>query len=172
MTSSRRRAFVVLALLSVVPVGASSHRQNAQPSPVKPAVLLDILRSELDRNVDVLRKEPVPPYFVVYTVSDILSTELAASFGAIVIDGDSHTRTLGVDVRTGDYSLDNTHEIRGEPAPPTGLGRTAVPLTDSAPGVDVAAWLATDRGVPPVGGAAGAGQDEPRRQGEGGRPGA
>ena len=91
------------------------------------------------------QKQPVPPYFLAYTVSEVRSTELAASFGAMVVDNDNHSRTLGVDVRTGDYSLDNTHEIRGEPAPPTGLGRSAIPLTDSAPGVGVAAWLATDR---------------------------
>jgi predicted Zn-dependent protease len=145
MFRRRLRACVVLALLCLVPVGATSRREAAQPAPVKPAVLLDILRSELDRNVDVLKKEPVPPYFVAYTVSDVRSTELAAAFGAMVVDNDSQARTLGVDVRTGDYALDNTHEIRGEPAPPTGLGRSAIPLTDSAPGVGVAAWLATDR---------------------------
>ncbi|MCK7506052.1 MAG: hypothetical protein MZV70_19575 [Desulfobacterales bacterium] len=90
-------------------------------SAANPAALLDILRTEMDRNVAVLRKEPVPPYFMAYTVSEVRSTELAASFGAMVVDNDSHLRTLGVDIRTGDYALDNTHEIRGEPAPPTGL---------------------------------------------------
>jgi predicted Zn-dependent protease len=145
MNRRRSCACVVLALFCLVPVGAASQRGAVQPPVARAADLLDILRTELNRNVDVLRKEPVAPYFVAYTVSDVQSTELAASFGAMVVDGDSHARTLGVDVRTGDYGLDNTHEIRGEPAPPTGLGRSAIPLTDSAQGVGVAAWLATDR---------------------------
>ena len=93
----------------------------------------------------MLKKEQVPPYFVAYTVYDVQSSQMAAAFGAVVADIDARSRQLGVDVRTGDYSLDNTHEVRGEPAPPAGLGRSAVPLTDSAPGVGMAAWLATDR---------------------------
>ena len=150
MNRRRLRLCVVLALVGLVPVGAATQRSApASPAPGSAAVsstaLLDILRTEMDRNVEVLKKEPVPPYFMAYTVSEVRSTELAASFGAMVVDNDSQSRTLGVDIRTGDYALDNTHEIRGEPAPPTGLGRSSIPLTDSAPGVGVAAWLATDR---------------------------
>lgn len=150
MIRRRLRLCVLLAFVGLLPVGAATQRSApAAPAPgsaaVNPAALLDILRTEMDRNVEVLKKEPVPPYFMAYTVSEVRSTELAASFGAMVVDNDSHSRTLGVDIRTGDYALDNTHEIRGEPAPPTGLGRSAIPLTDSAPGVGVAAWLATDR---------------------------
>lgn len=110
-----------------------------------PVGLLDILQAELARNVAVLQKEAVPPYFVAYTVNEDQGTEIAASFGAVMADVDSHYRTLGVDVRAGDYALDNTREVRGESAPPSGLGRTQIPLTDSDPGVSIAAWLATDR---------------------------
>ncbi|HEX7487137.1 MAG TPA: metallopeptidase TldD-related protein [Vicinamibacterales bacterium] len=145
MTRSRARACVVLALVGLVPVGASSQRSAQVSAGASSAALLDILQSELQRNVEVLKKEPVPPYFVAYTVYDTQSSQMAGSFGAIVADLDNHSRTLGVDVRTGDYALDNTHEIRGDPAPPAGLGRSAIPLTDSKPGVGVAAWLATDR---------------------------
>ncbi len=145
MSRRRLRLCVVLALLGLVPVGAVSDRGGSQAPAAGSPVLLDILKSELARNVAVLEREPVPPYFVAYTVYDVQSTELGASFGAMVVDNDSRLRTFGVDVRTGDYSFDNTHEIRGEPAPPTGLGRSSIPLSDSAPGVTVAAWLATDR---------------------------
>jgi predicted Zn-dependent protease len=144
MTRSRIRACVVLALVALVPVGASSQRPPASGA-TRSVALLDILQSELHRNVEVLKKEPVPPYFVAYTVYDTQSSQVVASFGAVVADIDNHSRTFGVDVRTGDYALDNTREIRGEPAQPAGLGRSAIPLTDSAPGIGVAAWLATDR---------------------------
>jgi predicted Zn-dependent protease len=138
-------AFAAVIIASLVPLGASPSRGSGAPGSVSPSPLLDILQAELTRNVDVLKKQPVPPYFVSYAVYDTQSSQLEASFGAVVADIDNHTRTLGVDVRTGDYALDDTHEIRGEPAPPPGLGRAMVPLTDSAPGIDVAAWQATDR---------------------------
>ncbi len=145
MSRRHLRLSLVLALIGLVPVGAVSERSGGQAAGARPVALLDILQAELARNVEVLGKEPVPPYFMAYTVYDVQTTELGASFGAMIADNDGRSRTFGVDVRTGDYSLDNTHEVRGEPAPPTGLGRSAIPLADSAPGVGVAAWLATDR---------------------------
>jgi predicted Zn-dependent protease len=112
---------------------------------VSSTALLDILQAELNRNVEVLQKQPVPPYFVSYSVYDMQSTQVDASFGAVVADIDNHARTFDADVRTGSYALDNTHELRGDAAPPAALGRALIPLTDSAPAVDVAAWQATDR---------------------------
>jgi predicted Zn-dependent protease len=148
MTRPRVRAcvaFVVFVIAGFVPIGASPAPGSAPAiAPPSPA-LLDILQTELTRNVEALKKQPVPPYFVAYTVYDSQSSQIEAAFGAIVADLDNHNRTFGVDVRTGDYALDNTHEIRGEPAPRAALGRTMIPLTDSAPGVDMAAWQATDR---------------------------
>jgi predicted Zn-dependent protease len=145
MIRSRLRAFLVFAVVGVGSVGASPQPATPPTAGAASGALLDILQSELARNVEALGKEPVPPYFVAYTVYDTRSSQMAASFGAIVADIDNHSRTLAVDVRTGDYTLDNTHEIRGEPAPPAGLGRMAIPLTDSGPGVAMAAWQATDR---------------------------
>jgi predicted Zn-dependent protease len=145
MTRTHVRACVVLVLVGLLPVGTSSQRSAPAPAAASSAGLLDILQSELSRNVEVLKKEPVPPYFVAYTVYDTQSSQMAASFGAVVADVDNHSRTFGVDVRTGDYALDNTREIRGDPAPPAGLGRSSIPLTDSEPGVRMVAWAATDR---------------------------
>ena len=147
MTRSRARALFVsasIALLTLVPLGAAP--QNVKPPVVaSSAALLDILRAEMTRNMAVLEKQPVPPYFLAYSVNETRSSQMSASFGALTGDLDNQARTLGVDVRTGDYALDNTREIRGEPAPPAGIGRATIPLTDSAPGVAVAAWSATDR---------------------------
>ena len=154
MTRPRVRAcvaFAVFVFAGLVPLGASSPRGHAAPGPASSAAaapspaLLDILQAELTRNMTVLKTQPVPPYYVSYTVYDSQSSQLDASFGAVVADADDHTRTFGVDVRTGDYALDDTHEIRGDPAPPAALGRAVLPLTDSAPAIDVAAWQATDR---------------------------
>jgi predicted Zn-dependent protease len=142
MTRPRVRALFVSALitlLTLVPLGASTQRTPSS------AALLDVLDAEMKRNLAVLQKQPVPPYFLAYSVYETRSSQLSASFGALMTDMSSQARTFGVDIRTGDYDLDNTREIRGEPAPPAGIGRAAVPLTDSQPGVAVAAWSATDR---------------------------
>jgi predicted Zn-dependent protease len=139
MNRSRGPLLVLVLLFALCP--SRTAPLGAAPS----ASLADILQAELARNVAVLQKEPVPPYFVSYAVYDTRSIQMAASFGGIVADLDSRNRSLSVDVRTGEYGLDNTHEIRGEAAAPPSLGRATVPLTDSDAGVAVAAWRTTDR---------------------------
>jgi predicted Zn-dependent protease len=146
MRGPRVRPLLVSALFVVIclsPVGAAPRRPAPPVSPTAP--LLDILQAELNRNLGVLQQQRVPPYFVAYSVYESRSSQLTASFGAMTADLDDQGRTFAVDVRTGDYALDNTREVRGEPAAPAGIGRAVVPLTDSEPGVALAAWGATDR---------------------------
>ena len=66
------------------PVGRNSHcalpcalRAQSQPA------VLSILQSELSRNVDVLKQQPVPAYYAAYTLYDSRSTQILASVGAI-----------------------------------------------------------------------------------------
>jgi predicted Zn-dependent protease len=157
MPLSRRTLFVVASVVALValtagPRGADTPVARLQVGGRRPAgslpssaTLLDILEGEMKRNLAVLEKQPVPPYFISYTVHESRSAQLSASFGALTADQDGHSRTFGVDVRTGSYDLDNTREIRGEPAPPAGLGRAAIPLSDSQAGISMTAWAATDR---------------------------
>src|SRR5262245_10370151 len=70
--------------------------------------LLGILQSELQRNFDGLKGQPAPPYFVSYSVHDTRTTRINASFGAIDRSDDSRARFGSVEVRVGDYALDNT----------------------------------------------------------------
>ena len=78
-------------------------------------VLLDILIDELDREMTALQAEETPPYFISYSVSDVHSTRVSASFGSLTHSNSSDSRLLSVMVRIGDYTLDNTHEVRGDP---------------------------------------------------------
>ena len=51
-----------------------------------------------------------------------------------------------VEVRVGDYALDNTHPIRGEGGgAPTRVGRVSLPLTDDEKPIQLALWRSTDR---------------------------
>ena len=107
-------------------------------------VLLDILQAELERNLEVLVKEPVPPYFLSYAVNDRQTMTLSASFGSLVTSNENRTRTLDVDVRVGSYDQDSTHQLRGDrPAPrPT---FTRMPLDTDEGAVRTVLWRTTDR---------------------------
>ena len=95
--------------------------------------LLTFLQSELLRNAQVLQKQAVPAYFVSYTVHDERSTRIVASFGALQRSDDGRSRIASVQVRVGDYLVDNTHPIRGEfGQSPSGLMRMSSAGTGSS----------------------------------------
>jgi len=107
---------------------------------------LDILQSELQRNFQVLSKEQTPAYYIAYTVADQRSAQIAASFGALQRSGESRSRFATVEVRVGDYTLDNTHPIRGDArvAAPR-VNQALLPLTDDEQPIRQALWTTTDR---------------------------
>ncbi|HET9468541.1 MAG TPA: metallopeptidase TldD-related protein [Vicinamibacterales bacterium] len=111
----------------------------------KPAIVT-ILQSELSRNVSVLKQQPVPAYYTAYTLHDSRSTQILASFGAIDRSDESRQRFATVEVRVGDYQLDNTHPIRGDVrALSPRLIQVSLPLTDDEKPIRLALWRATDR---------------------------
>src|SRR5204863_2470330 len=60
------------------------------------------------------KKQPTPPYFLSYEIIEIENTTIAGSFGVLVASSAANrTRYLGIDLRVGDYMLDNTRPIRG-----------------------------------------------------------
>jgi TldD protein len=123
------------------PGHAPEARQRTAGAPI-----LGILQSELRRNLDILRKDATPAYFIGYTVHDDRSTQIIASFGALDRTDESRGRFGTVEVRVGDYTLDNTHPIRGEGGGGgPRIGRISLPLTDDDKPVKLAFWRATDR---------------------------
>jgi predicted Zn-dependent protease len=108
--------------------------------------VVGILQAELQRNFSILNKEPTPTYFLGYTVHDERSSTLVASLGALERTDESRGRFATVEVRVGDYALDNTHPLRGDGGgvnPRT--GRVSLPLTDDEKPIQLALWRATDR---------------------------
>ena len=78
------------------------------------------------------------------------SAYVRASFGALVGRNQQRSRSAVVDVRVGDYALDNTREIRGDMTGGfRGFSRTALPLPgpqgEPADAVRAVLWRATDR---------------------------
>jgi predicted Zn-dependent protease len=117
--------------------------QNAKPSPI-----LATLKAELDRSLQTLKSQPVPPYFLSYEITDDQVVEVNASFGEITSSVRSRSRQLDIDLRVGDSHLDNTHLVA------TGFpefnflerfGFIQVPLEDSPEALRSIIWYNTDR---------------------------
>ncbi len=76
--------------------------------------LLDILAGELALSMDkLIGPDGTKPYYLQYWVTDQQTVNVSATLGSLAGEGESHTRLLDVDLRCGDYALDNTHQIRG-----------------------------------------------------------
>lgn len=104
-----------------------------------------ILQSELQRNFQVLSKQETPAYFMSYTLHDTRTANLSASVGALQRSDEFRSRFATVEVRVGDYFLDNTHPIRGDRTAGPRVSQVALPLTDEEQPIRLALWRATDR---------------------------
>src|SRR5579872_4296994 len=140
----KKSTLILLFVVLELAVGSALQRGEGATAPGP----LGVLHSELERNFQILKKEPVPAYFVSYTLHDQQITRLVASFGTLEQSDAAHNRAASVEVRVGDYELDNTHPIRGETsgASPR-IARVAIPLTDDARPIQLALWRATDRAL-------------------------
>lgn len=99
------RALAVLFCLAAGPAGAAL---AAAPPPADP-VLLQAMKAEIGRSLERLRLEQMEgPYFVEYAVDDLETMNLAASFGALLAVQRERARPLRVEVRVGNYELDNS----------------------------------------------------------------
>ncbi|HYD16372.1 MAG TPA: hypothetical protein VEB03_00040, partial [Candidatus Nanoarchaeia archaeon] len=105
-----------MAAASLLVPRAFAQQTPAPPSPVVSQIdagdeVLRSLRKELTRSFTTLSKEKVPPYFISYQLTDNRAVMVTSSFGAITTSDDSTTRHLDIDLRVGEYKLDNTHSI-------------------------------------------------------------
>ena len=132
------RALVCISLL--IPAATA---QKTTPGPV-----LQALDEELKRAFDVLKQKGNPaPYFIGYSVSEMESVDIDASLGALRSSQTSLTRLLDIDVRVGDYQLDNTHQIRGQRGTTSGPSFSypvLMPVDNDIDALKSVVWLETD----------------------------
>jgi hypothetical protein len=107
------------------------------------------MRDELDRSMKQLRLESLNrPYFIAYRVSDQTSSSMAAVLGSLTSSEQHHVRLLTVEVRVGDYTLDNTNFLSfhfGAAGVVRAFGNTVqLPLEDDYKEIRRQIWLATD----------------------------
>ena len=108
------------------------------------SAMFEALAGELQRSMRALGEAPSPPYFLSYEATEKQTAFAAAAFGHITGSRERRRRYLDVDLRVGDYALDNTRPLRG------GRGRAPrsgarLPLDDDVDAIRAVAWLETDR---------------------------
>ena len=124
-------------------------KAGAAEKPIAKGAVLKALEEEMQRAKQILaQKGSPPPYFIGYQVTEIQSTTIAATRGALRSSDTNRFRFLDVDVRVGAYDLDNTHQIRGQRVPfeASALAPpTAIPIEDDVDAIKSVIWLETDR---------------------------
>jgi TldD protein len=110
----------------------------------KPFALLPAMKAELDRSMKKLGTLDPPAYFIGYTITDSQRATVSGSNGALLQSEEGRNRWLEVEVRTGNYDLDNTHKVDGK-QPPSGGPGTNAPLDDDPDVLRRAVWLETDK---------------------------
>lgn len=108
--------------------------------------LTDILKEELNRNFEALKKEKTAPYYMSYRVNDVRTYNIETSFGQITKSGWTHNRRLCIHVRVGNNKIDNNHPIKGEDYGwfdwDNGID---IPIDNVAEGIKQVLWKETDK---------------------------
>lgn len=103
------------------------------------SIITKALEEEQKRAFDLFRKNGnPPPYFLSFQVSEINSTAISATFGAIKNSDSNSFRNLDVSLRVGDFKLDNTNGRGG------GASSARLPIEDDIDAIKSSIWLITD----------------------------
>lgn len=139
-TETRRPAHTGLTVVFCCLVAAPVLAGNEEHA------LLDLMRDELDLSMEKLvSPEGVKPYFIQYAITDVKAVGVAATLGALTGESESQSRQLDVDVRCGNYDLDNTRQIRGGYSGyDRWRGAESLPLNGDPLATQHTIWLATD----------------------------
>jgi len=142
VTVHRRIIRTVIALIFVLPILGT--RLGGQERAAGGDVVMSAMSDELNRSMSELRlKDLEKPYFVQYVVVDEEEYAGQATFGAITAWNRVKQRVLHVQVRVGDYELDNSEFFAGR-----GESSTAqlvqAPTDNDYRALRRSLWLATD----------------------------
>ena len=101
--------------------------------------VMNAMRDEMARSMKQLTVENLEKaYFISYRVVDSDTAFVSASFGAVNGSGTNRSRRLIVEVRVGDYKLDNSHffTLSTDPGELQRMqtGATSLPLEDNCGG--------------------------------------
>jgi predicted Zn-dependent protease len=132
-------------LLGLAGAAMSPAARSLPPdSQVKRSPLLGAMQTELERSFKTLSTQDPRAYYISYTITDTQRAEVSGSNGALLSSSENRNRWLEVAVRTGDYTLDNTHKI-GERESQAGGPGMPVPIDNDTEVLRRALWLETDK---------------------------
>ena len=120
----------------------------ATPVEGKENPLLKAMTEELERSRENLRLEGFEgPYYLSYRVKDTETETVSARFGGLVTDAVDRVRNAYVEVRVGDYEMDNSLDKEGMSYGEMTLyqAESTLPLGDDIPSIRRALWLLTDQ---------------------------
>jgi predicted Zn-dependent protease len=125
---------LVLLALSVVPALCSDD------------VVMKAMHDELDRSMQQLHMPDVDkPYFIAYRVNETENVIVGATLGDLTASDQERSRVLSIELRVGDYSLDNTNFVSKKNRFSRFFsGSRQLPLDNDYDQIRRAIWLATD----------------------------
>ncbi|MCX7908018.1 MAG: TldD/PmbA family protein [Ignavibacteria bacterium] len=107
--------------------------------------LINSLKKELSRFIENLKSQQYPPYYISYQVFDVESAGVTNSFGRTFSKGSSRFRFLDIDLRVGDYQLDNTHQTERGSFSFSSFQSSRLPLNGDEKSIRSAIWNATEK---------------------------
>jgi TldD protein len=105
----RLRYFPILGAALLFAASLLAQETKKLDSPI-----LQAMKGQLAHSFEGLKSQPIPPYFLSYGITESHSARVSGSFGTLYSSSEFASRLLDLNLRVGDYELDNTHEIRGE----------------------------------------------------------
>ena len=129
----------VAATALVLLIGALAHAQDD--------IALRAMKDELKRSITELQLQQMDkPYFLAYRMDDINQTTVSALLGSLTEEQPSRIRMIGVEVRVGDYALDNSNYVSMRNFGGGGMFSSIrqATLDDNYQQIRSGFWLATD----------------------------
>jgi TldD protein len=133
----RALAWILLSFTTAAYAG-----QALEPYPV----VLSAEKAELTRSMEQLKKQEAPPYFLSYEIVETHAATVIGSFGALTHSAENRHRLLRVNLRVGDYALDNSRQVRAGPgALADRYQAIAIPIENDPAAIRSVLWYQTDR---------------------------
>ena len=136
---------ILVSLLLVVASSAAGETVELPDSPILMRAMVD----EINRSLGLQMEDLDQPYYIQYTVDDVINYEISAAYGTITSFDRDRSRRFFVHTRVGSFELDNTNfRDTGRFG---GFGRfdfasqASLPLDDDYTALRQAMWRSTDR---------------------------
>jgi TldD protein len=138
ITSYSRKTILTGLIAALLGMATFAYAQQAGD------VLFKAMQDELDRSMSQLVMENLErPYFISYTIDDAQQLEVHADLGTLTQSNLDRGRYLTIDLRVGNYSLDNSNFVSGFSG--IGASYTQLPIDNNYDALRNQIYLETDQ---------------------------